>query len=164
MASIPNSTDFSFVDMNESAVGTSSYWVVRAFNGTMESANSNEIHEVAGHRFVAVREETPATVVLPGFDPEGDPLSSLILQHPHHGTVTGVWPNLVYTPNPNFAGNDSLLFAVSDGELLSETGTVTFTVSGINDAPIAHSQTLQVNPNSEVPIILTGEDGDPARA
>ncbi|MDT7041519.1 Ig-like domain-containing protein [Candidatus Nitronereus thalassa] len=161
LAKIEEPLVFSFHDGEGFAVGTPSYYVIRAFDGTQESVDSNEIHEVSGHRFVAVQEETPISMVLPGFDPEGDPLSTVIQQHPQHGTITGDWPNLMYTPHPNFVGMNSLQFAVSDGELLSKTGTVTFEVSGINDPPTAHSQALQVNPNSEVPIILTGEDGDP---
>jgi len=43
---------------------------------------------------------------------------------------------VLYTPNANFEGEDSFTYAVSDGSL-TDTGTVTVTVNGVNDAPVA---------------------------
>ncbi|NMB69409.1 MAG: cadherin-like domain-containing protein, partial [Chloroflexi bacterium] len=41
-----------------------------------------------------------------------------------------------YTPAADFNGEDSFTFIASDGEL-SDTGTVTITVTPVNDAPVA---------------------------
>jgi VCBS repeat-containing protein len=49
-------------------------------------------------------------------------------------TGTGASPTVTYTPNANFAGSDSFVVSVSDGEF-SDTITVNVTVAAQNDAP-----------------------------
>lgn len=44
-----------------------------------------------------------------------------------------------YTPNTNFNGSDSFVFRVSDGNNLSNTATVSLSISAVDDAPIANS-------------------------
>ena len=47
---------------------------------------------------------------------------------------------IVYTPNPNFYGQDSFTFSVSDGiDQAEEYGTVTINVLPVNDVPIINS-------------------------
>jgi fibronectin type 3 domain-containing protein len=149
-----------FVDTNALELGVAYYYVVRAFDGTHESFDSNEIHGVSGQRTVLVQEDSSASVMLPGYDLDGDSLSYVILQQPQHGTITGVGPSILYTPDKNFFGEDTLLFAVSDGGLLSATGTITFIVSGINDAPVAHALELELPEDEAASFSLFGEDPD----
>ena len=57
---------------------------------------------------VTTLEDTPAAIVLAGLDPDGDPLSYEILQAPTRGRLTGSGANLVYAPDANWSGSDSL--------------------------------------------------------
>lgn len=62
-------------------------------------------------------------------DPENAPLTYQIVTAPAHGTLSGTAPDLCYTPDPGFSGEDFLLFRVSDGSSFSENARITFTVS-----------------------------------
>ena len=57
-------------------------------------------------------------------DPDPDPFAFRIVQFPAHGTLTVNSPNVTYTPNPNFLGNDSFTFVANDGQLDSNVATV----------------------------------------
>ncbi|NEO69322.1 Ig-like domain-containing protein [Moorena sp. SIO3H5] len=84
-------------------------------------------------------ENTPVTLnVLNNFsDPDGDPLNFAIVSNPSNGTAAvndNGTPNdatddfIIYTPNANFTGTDSLTFEVSDGNGGTNTDTVNFTI------------------------------------
>ena len=59
-----------------------------------------------------------------------------ISQQPTNGVARIDGDAIVYTPNGNFNGTDTLKYVVSDGEKTSEA-TVTVTVTPVNDAPVA---------------------------
>ncbi|NEO49752.1 MAG: tandem-95 repeat protein, partial [Moorea sp. SIO4A3] len=82
---------------------------------------------------------TPVTLdVLANYsDPDGDPLTFAIVSNPSNGTAV-VNDNgtandatddfIIYTPNADFTGTDSLTFEVSDGSGGINTDTVNFTI------------------------------------
>ena len=45
--------------------------------------------------------------------------------------------SFTYTPAANFNGTDSFTYTASDGTAASNVATVTITVTGVNDAPVA---------------------------
>ena len=45
--------------------------------------------------------------------------------------------SFTYTPNADFNGTDSFTYTASDGTAASNVATVTMTVTGVNDAPVA---------------------------
>ena len=49
---------------------------------------------------------------------------------------------ITYTPNANFAGENSFTYRVSDGSL-SDAGSVTVTVEAVNDAPAFPAATAE---------------------
>jgi VCBS repeat-containing protein len=65
---------------------------------------------------------------------------------PDHGTLQlNSNGSFTYTPEANFAGEDSFTYRVSDGSLSSAAATVTLTVSAVNDAPQASADAYVVN-------------------
>ena len=54
-----------------------------------------------------------------------------VVDAPTNGSVS----NGIYTPDTNFNGEDSLTYRAYDGDLYSETASVTITVHAVNDAP-----------------------------
>ena len=52
--------------------------------------------------------------------------------------------NLSYTPAANFTGTDSFDYTVSDGQGGTDTATVTFNVTPVNDAPVANAEVITV--------------------
>jgi hypothetical protein len=69
-------------------------------------------------------------ITLSGSDADGNALSySLVAgSGPVSGTLTGTPPNVSYTPNAGFIGNDSFQFRVNDGQLNSVPATVSLDV------------------------------------
>jgi PKD repeat protein len=56
---------------------------------------------------------------------------------PSHGALTGIPPDLVYTPDPHYYGPDAFTFTVSDGEYESGPATVSIDIHAVNDLPVA---------------------------
>ena len=61
-------------------------------------------------------------------DPDNDPLTLAIATQPTQGTATIEEGLIVYTPNPDFAGNDTLVYRITDGNGGSAEAQVTITV------------------------------------
>ena len=53
-------------------------------------------------------------------DPDGDPLTAVLVTGPSHGTLTlNANGSFTYTPAANFTGTDSFTYRASDGTLNS---------------------------------------------
>ncbi|MEN8136016.1 MAG: pentapeptide repeat-containing protein [Thermodesulfobacteriota bacterium] len=115
---------------------------------------------VAISQSLSTNEDTPALIVLTGSDIDGDPLTYTTLTSPTNGVISGIAPNLSYTPNLNFNGTDSFTFSVNDKTVDSQLATVSITVNAVNDTPEADSQTLTTDEDVPVAITLTGTDVD----
>lgn len=105
-------------------------------------------------------EDTASSITLVGSDGDGDPLSFAIAHQPEHGVLTGDAPNVTYTPNPDFNGDDSFTYTVSDGTTTSEPGTVTLHVTPVNDRPVAVDGAVATNEDTAVDFTLQASDID----
>ncbi|BAP58128.1 VCBS repeat-containing protein [Thioploca ingrica] len=116
-------------------------------------------------------EDVPLTISAPGVlsndtDPDGGSLSvtPIINQPTTHGTVTlNPDGSFTYTPTTNFSGVDSFTYQVSDGQDTS-TATVTITVTGVNDPPLAANDSYNTNEDQPLTIPapgVLGNDTDP---
>ena len=54
--------------------------------------------------------------VLSGSDPDGDPLTFQVTVPPVNGGLSGLPPQVRYTPKPGFNGDDLIVFRTSDGQ------------------------------------------------
>jgi len=63
-------------------------------------------------------------VRLSGTDADEDPLTYAVVSEPVHGKLTGTAPNLVYTPDADYAGEDSFTVKANDGKADSQIITV----------------------------------------
>ena len=95
-------------------------------------------------------------------DPDGPTgLTCSIATAPAHGTAS-VAPNCStgsYSPAPNFNGSDPFVYRVSDGSLTAD-GTVTTTVTAVNDAPVAATGTASTTAGTPVTVGLSASDVD----
>jgi hypothetical protein len=116
---------------------------------------------VANDQSVTTEQDSVVAIVLTGSDPDGDPITFTVTKNPTSGVLTGAAPNLTYTPNAGFTGNDSFTFTVNDGTVDSPAATVSITVNAPgNTAPAAHDQTVTTTLEVAVAITLTGSDPD----
>jgi hypothetical protein len=154
-----------FVGMDELAFratdGTDFSATIRAVL-TVTDRNTAPVAKAAT---VEVKFNTPTRFVLPATDGEGDPLSYVILTNPVAGELSGVGPEMTYTPAPQYVGPDRFTFRARDAEFESEPATVTLQVVPRNRMPVASHQTLVLR--ADEPTALTFDlrdpDGDPLR-
>ncbi|AOW78628.1 hypothetical protein A3Q34_18365 [Colwellia sp. PAMC 20917] len=121
--------------------------------------NVNDTPEVIDQN-ITTNEDIAVSIVLIGTDVDGDSLSFMWVNEPSNGTLTGVLPNLSYTPNANFSGSDSFSFKANDGTTDSNTATVYLTINSTNDTPLVSDKTVTMLEDSSVDIILTASDSD----
>ncbi len=103
----------------------------------------------------------PSGVLLNDSDPDGDPLTAVLVTGPAHGTLTlNADGSFTYTPSANFVGVDSFTYRASDGTLTSNVATVSITVN--DPTPVlAVSGASSVNEGSTYTLNLSGSDADP---
>src|SRR5690606_32730765 len=100
---------------------------------------------VAQDDLYMVFEDQTTTVPAPGilandFDYDDTVLTATLVTGPSHGTlVLETSGTFVYTPNPNFTGEDRFLYQASDGVNLSNVAVVTLVVQPVNDIPLVNA-------------------------
>lgn len=69
---------------------------------------------VADAQTLSVQQGSDLPITLTASDVDGDVLGYAIVQPPQHGTLTGVLPDVTYTPASDYSGVDSFVFEVDD--------------------------------------------------
>lgn len=114
----------------------------------------------------ATQEDTPFSLRVQDndTDADGDSLTVTSVTQPAHGTAV-LNPNQTvgYTPASDYCGADSFGYVVSDGQGGSDGGSVSVTVTCVNDPPLADAQSVSTAAGTPLAITLTGSDvdGDP---
>ena len=117
---------------------------------------------LANNQSVTTAEDTATNLVLTARDVDSTNLVFALLNNPTNGTLGTLNTNtgaVTYTPDTNYVGGDSFTFTVFDGSLYA-TGIVSITVSPVNDAPVAFSQSLTNAEDAALLITLTSSDVD----
>ncbi len=73
-------------------------------------------------------QDSNKTFTLSAYDVDSRDLNYMIEIFPTHGSLSGVAPELIYTPFENYVGEDYFAFKVNDGELDSAVKDVNLTV------------------------------------
>jgi len=79
---------------------------------------------IAYDQDIYTEENRSVEFILTAFDVDGDDLTFEILSTPVKGILSGVAPDLTFTPDRNYLGLDSFTFRVYDGDLYSGVATV----------------------------------------
>jgi hypothetical protein len=158
------SADFSgkdsfVVTVNDGQGGTDTITV----NVTVDPVNDAPRADKTNSSAVTTAEDTPVEIVVSFTDPEGNtPLvGPTVTDPPDKGTFALVDGKNVYTPGPNFNGEDSLTYTVTDSLGAVTTQTVKITVTPVNDAPtVAATQTVVTSENDAVTGTVAASDVD----
>ena len=98
-------------------------------------------------------------------DPDGDTLTISVVTSPVNGTTTLVDGDVRYTPARDFNGTDTFGYTACDESGLCSNGTVTVTVTPVNDPPVASDDTFATPTNTSTTFDPTTNDldvdGDP---
>ncbi len=105
--------------------------------------NLNEA-PIASDLSVTCEEDASISFSIFASDNDGDELS-YSLEDAENGSVSGTPPNLVYTPNSNFSGDDFITFTAFDGSEYSNEGVVYINVLPVNDSPISNDAIFEVS-------------------
>ena len=151
--------DYAGNDHFEFAVSDGKY---TSSSAAVEILVVNNSPPVAYPQELETDEDTQLEITLTGYDPDGDTLRWRIMDQPSHGSLVTnpILPDVIYVPDPNYYGTDYFTFRVSDGLKGSNLARVDITIAPINDAPVAHGQTVEIALNKTLRITLKGTDVD----
>lgn len=133
-----NTGNYAFVEGRLKVARDGSYLFVTIADGVHFERISFD--PVAHGQTLFMNGASPLNLALTGYSPKQLPLSYTIVTQPAHGTLQGTAPNLTYTVNPGYSGEDSFTFKVSDGTLESPAATVLITID--REKPAIGSFTL----------------------
>ncbi|WP_367714279.1 tandem-95 repeat protein (plasmid) [Nitratireductor sp. GISD-1A_MAKvit] len=106
----------------------------------------------------------PATLLANDSDVDGDPLTVTAVANAVNGTVEMVDGQIVFTPKPNFDGDASFEYTVSDGADGETTGVVTVRVQSTNRRPVAEMDYFEGTEDTPLVIHISdllANDSDP---
>ena len=86
----------------------------------------------------SVIEDGNTEISLFGFDEDGDSLTFQVVITPNHG----IYENGIYTPDPDYNGDDSFTYRAYDGFVQSEIGEVSLAIISVNDPPVVTDVTF----------------------
>src|SRR5205814_1612539 len=108
-------------------------------------------------------EDTQLTVIAPGVlandsDVDVDPLSTVLVSNPSHGTLTlNGDGSFIYMPALNFNGVDTFTYKASDGQAASDPYTTPIRSTPVNDAPVAVNDDSYTTPeDTQLTVIAPG--------
>tara|TARA_B100001057_G_scaffold144445_1_gene144315 strand:+ start:635 stop:4471 length:3837 start_codon:yes stop_codon:yes gene_type:complete len=102
---------------------------------------------VTDNQSASTDEDNAVDITLTSNDVEEDNISYSIVSDTSNGSSVLSGVIVTYTPSSDWNGTDTLSFKANDGMDDSNTSTLTITVNGINDAPIANNVTTQMDEN-----------------
>ncbi|MGJ8545310.1 MAG: cadherin-like domain-containing protein [Sulfitobacter sp.] len=117
---------------------------------------------VAADDSLSLDEDTTATINVLSNDSDADldPLSVTEASSPDGDVVINEDGELEFTPNPDFNGETTITYTISDGNGGFDTATVAVTVNPINDDPVANDDTDSTTYETPVTIDVLGNDTD----
>jgi gliding motility-associated-like protein len=119
---------------------------------------------VAKNDSASVQENSQVTIAVTAndVDTNGGTLAVTITQLPNHGSAVRNGQAIIYRPQQNFFGEDSLQYSVCDTFNFCATAEVYILVRGTNLSPIINSATYTFNDTVHTVVLnVLGNDTDP---
>ena len=121
---------------------------------------------VANDQSITVTEGDTFNGTLTGSDADGDSLSFAVVGTPNRGTVTiNANGSFTYVHSGGEGASDSFTFSITDNstsQLVSNTATVTITITAVNDAPVIADISKTLDEGASAEINVTGTDAESA--
>jgi len=118
---------------------------------------------VAVNDTASTPEDTPViiNVTANDYDPDGtiDPTTVTTVDDPSNGniSVNPTTGEVTYTPDLNFNGGDTFTYTVKDNDgVTSNVATVTITVTGVNDDPVANDDDYNTDEDTTLNVAAPG--------
>jgi uncharacterized protein YkwD len=95
------------------------------------------------------------------FDADGDPLEIVEVTDPTHGEVTvSIGGRLVYTPEPDFFGDDSFTYTVMDVFGYEAEAGIDVSLLPVNDPPSVRGESRRVRAGRVITVAVLANDSD----
>ncbi|MGN6325630.1 Ig-like domain-containing protein [Pseudolysinimonas sp.] len=129
---------------------------------TVTPASPDNHAPVAAPGALTVQGGDQALLPFAATDVDGDHLTYRIVSPPLHGSTLAVSGGVLYTPNDDYAGPDSVSFVANDGVLDSAPATISITVTPArpNTPPTSTPPSITTPENTAVQFTLTATDAD----
>jgi chitodextrinase len=101
----------------------------------------------------------PRIIKLNAGDYDNEPITYQFTT-PLHGSLSGLAPNIIYTPVANYSGKDSFTYTVNDGKVSSTPATVSITVNNLNSSPTISNYTFNAVSGYQLTIDSSCGDAD----
>lgn len=129
-------------------------------NVTVTGGNTNPVAS-ADSAVVAEDASVVIDVIANDSDADGDPLEVVSVTQGQHGSVTVVSTSSVkYQPKADYHGSDSFAYTISDGKGGSASGSVSVTVTPVNDDPVARDDSANTPQGQSVIVAVLANDSD----
>src|SRR5262249_18130989 len=129
---------------NYNGADSFTYSISDGHRGSATGTDPNSVTQVndppvAGADSATTAEDTAVTisVLANDTDVDGDSLTVTGVTQPAHGSASYTASGVTYTPAANYNRSDSFTYSISDGHSGTATGTVSITVTAVNDPPVA---------------------------
>lgn len=109
---------------------------------------------VASSQTFATRRKMPVNISLNALSPSGHALTYTLVSGPVHGSLSGTFPNLTYTPEANYVGNDSLAFEANDGTGKSNKASVRIAVQPRSTIQLAQENQMKIGFSSILALVV----------
>jgi VCBS repeat-containing protein len=143
--------------------GTDSYTYTVTSGGVTETATVNvtvnAVADIVNDSVTTDEDNAVTTNVLANDNFEGSPSVTAVTQGAHGSVANNNDGTVTYTPNANYNGPDSYTYTVTSGGV-TETATVSVTVSPVNDAPIANNDSVSTGEDTPVNFDVRANDSD----
>jgi PKD repeat protein len=96
----------------------------------------------AADQSVATVVNRSVNITLVANDPQGRSLTYSVVRVPLHGTLTGMAPNLTYTPNATYEGDDDFIFKANNGAVDTNSATVSISIKSSETPEIISGPTV----------------------
>ncbi|NDB78822.1 tandem-95 repeat protein, partial [archaeon] len=118
-------------------------------------------HPIVSDLSLTTNEDTAVSQQLSATNPlSNTSVSFFINENPKNGSVSISGSQLIYTPNTNFFGNDTLRYIANNGDYDSNVATIDIAVNPVDDTPLSIDVNVSVNEDEDVQINLTAEEYD----
>jgi len=117
---------------------------------------------LANSQTLSTNRDSSLSLILSGSDTSASELTYNIESNPAHGSLTGTAPNLIYTPDSGYTGNDRFVFNVNNGSVDSVTATVSISITASSNAAVSNNvPSLRIDGSVEDWNNLTAFSDDP---
>jgi PKD repeat protein/putative lipoic acid-binding regulatory protein len=155
-----NGTDSFTYKVNDGELDSNVSTVTVTVTAVNDAPVANDMTATMDENKIAGRYQ-PVTIFLNATDVDGDDLTYSVVGDVSNGTLGSINGNqIIYTPSQDYNGEDTFTYKANDGNLDSNTATVSITINSVNDAPVTTDQTASTNEDTAVDITLQGSDVD----